>query len=102
MAKVAINGLGRIGRAAFKYCLKIMIFTNDSFTVDGKIIKVHNEKDPENLTWKELEIDIAFECNSFFIKKEDIINLVFICESFNNRRTIYLNQMQKRLALTTK
>ncbi len=104
MARIAINGLGRIGRSAFKilidnedvelvaindlvppenlaYLLKYdtvygryekeVISSKDSLVVDGKIIKVLSEKDPENLPWKELEIDIVLECTGLFTKKED-------------------------------
>jgi glyceraldehyde 3-phosphate dehydrogenase len=106
MTKVAINGLGRIGRAAFKiinekndldlvavndlvpidnlaYLLKLdtvygryekeILHTNDSFKIKGKTIKVLNEKDPEMLPWKELEVDIVFECTGFFTRKEDMM-----------------------------
>ena len=106
MARVAINGLGRIGRAAFKiinekneldlvavndlvptdnlaYLIKHdtvygryekeVLHTHDSFIINGKKIKVLNEKDPEKLPWKELEVDIVFECTGFFTKKEDMM-----------------------------
>ena len=106
MARVAINGLGRIGRAAFKiinekneldlvavndliptdnlaYLIKHdtvygryekeLTYTEDSFIIDGKKIKVLKEKDPEMLPWKELEVDIVFECTGFFTKKEDMM-----------------------------
>ncbi len=106
MARAAINGLGRIGRAAFKiisekndldlvavndlvptdnlaYLIKHdtvygryekeIIYTDDSFIMDGKTIKVLNEKNPEMLPWKELEVDIVFECTGFFTKKEDMM-----------------------------
>ena len=106
MARVAINGLGRIGRSAFKIMLenndlelvaindlvspenlcyllkydsvygryeKEVNYTNDSLIVNDKIIKVFNEKDPEYLPWKEMEIDIVFECTGFFLKKEDLL-----------------------------
>jgi len=105
MARVAINGLGRIGRAAFKiinenndlnlvavndlvptdnlaYLLKHdtvygryekeILHTDDSLIINGKTIKVLNEKNPEMLPWKELEVDIVFECTGFFTKKEDM------------------------------
>ncbi len=45
--------------------------TNDenSITVDGKRIVVLSEKDPENLPWKEMGIDIVLECTGFFCSK---------------------------------
>ena len=46
--------------------------TNDenSITVDGKKIIILSEKDPENLPWKEMGIDIVLECTGFFCSKE--------------------------------
>ena len=38
----------------------------DCIIVDGKEIKVLYESVPENLPWKELEVDIAMECSGFF------------------------------------
>ena len=40
-----------------------------SITVDGKQIKILSEKDPENLPWKALGIDIVLECTGFFCSK---------------------------------
>lgn len=42
---------------------------NDSILLDGKEIKVFAEKDPENLPWAELKIDVVLECTGFFTKK---------------------------------
>ena len=44
--------------------------TDDSITVDGKKIKVYAERDPENLPWKELGVDIVLECTGFFLSRE--------------------------------
>ena len=38
--------------------------------VDGKKYKVLSEKDPANLPWKELEVDIVLECTGFFRDRE--------------------------------
>ncbi len=43
---------------------------DSSITVDGKRITILSEKDPENLPWKELGIDIVLECTGFFCSKE--------------------------------
>ncbi len=43
---------------------------DDFIVVDGKKIKVYKEKEPINLPWKELDIDVVFECTGFFAKKE--------------------------------
>lgn len=42
----------------------------DSIIVDGKEIKIYKEQDPSNLPWKELDIDVVFECTGFFTSKE--------------------------------
>ena len=44
--------------------------TDDSIIVDGKKIKIYKEPDPSNLPWKELDIDVVFECTGFFTSKE--------------------------------
>ena len=41
-----------------------------SIIVDGKEIKIFKEADPSNLPWKELDIDVVFECTGFFTSKE--------------------------------
>ncbi|MFW9959587.1 MAG: type I glyceraldehyde-3-phosphate dehydrogenase [Candidatus Thorarchaeota archaeon] len=40
-------------------------------TVNGDEMKVLSEKDPANLPWKELDIDIVIESTGFFTKRED-------------------------------
>lgn len=44
--------------------------TENSIIVDGKEIKIFKESDPSNLPWKELDIDVVFECTGFFTSKE--------------------------------
>jgi glyceraldehyde 3-phosphate dehydrogenase len=105
MAKVAINGMGRIGRAALKIILDQpeldLVAVNDlmpldnlayllkydtaygryqhrveaaggALTVGGKTIKYLSERDPANLPWKDLGIDIVFECTGFFTQSEGL------------------------------
>lgn len=48
--------------------------TEDSIVVDGKYIRIYSEKDPNNLPWKELGVDVVFECTGFFTKKEDAMS----------------------------
>jgi len=105
MAKVAINGFGRIGRATFKIILDIpgldLVAVNDlvpadnltyllrydtvygryeknvtrrdnNIVVDGKAYPVYSEKDPAKLPWKELNVDLVFECTGLFTRKEDL------------------------------
>lgn len=105
MAKVAINGFGRIGRAAFKiildtpelelvgvndimpldnlaYLLKYdtaygryekSVETGDSaLIVDGKEYQFFAQRDPAQLPWDELDLDIVFECTGFFATEEGL------------------------------
>lgn len=106
--KVAVNGLGRIGRcitrAIFehpelykdielvavngpaaadvqKHLLKYdsihgrfsktVEVGNGSLVIDGQDVKLFHERDPRNLPWKELGVDIVFECTGIFTKHED-------------------------------
>lgn len=48
--------------------------TDNSIIVDGKEIRIYAEKDPVNLPWKELDVDVVFECTGFFTKKEDALS----------------------------
>lgn len=41
-----------------------------AFVVNGKEIKVVSERNPENLPWGELDIDIVLECTGLFASKE--------------------------------
>lgn len=104
MTKVAINGLGRIGRAVLKIVLDTpeldLVALNDlvppdnlayllkydtvygkypqvdsnsnSLTIAGKEYKYFQEKEPESLPWKDLEIDVVFECTGAFRKQEGL------------------------------
>lgn len=42
-----------------------------AITVNGDEIKVLSERDPANLPWKELDIDIVIESTGFFRKRQD-------------------------------
>ena len=105
MAKVAINGLGRIGRAAFKIVMDTpeleLVAVNDivpadnlaylikfdtvygryshkieedgkNLIVDGKKYPVFSQRDPAQLPWKDLGVDIVFECTGVFTKLDDL------------------------------
>ncbi|MGP3534948.1 type I glyceraldehyde-3-phosphate dehydrogenase [Microbacterium sp. RD1] len=45
-------------------------YDEDSITVDGKVIKAFAERDPANLPWGELGVDIVIESTGFFTKAE--------------------------------
>jgi glyceraldehyde 3-phosphate dehydrogenase len=104
MPKVAINGLGRIGRAALKLALEqpqldvvavneiaslenmVYLLRYDSvygryerqvdavdgkLVIDGKPLVYVSERDPEQLPWADLEIDLVLECTGRFTNRED-------------------------------
>lgn len=76
---VAINDLSSSEELAYllKYDTnhrnynKEVTFDEDGIIVDGKKTKVYKETEPENLPWKELGIDLVFECTGRFTKEED-------------------------------
>ena len=43
---------------------------DDNIIVNNKKIKIYSEKEPTNLPWKDLDIDIVFECTGLFTDKE--------------------------------
>jgi glyceraldehyde 3-phosphate dehydrogenase len=105
MAKVAINGMGRIGRAALKIILNTpeleLVAVNDLMpmdnlvyllrydtvygrydkkvegkagvlTVDGKDYKFFSERDPAQLPWGQLGIEVVLECTGAFTRNVDL------------------------------
>ena len=104
MKKIAINGLGRIGRLVLRlvandpsidvvaindlgkpedlaYLLKYdtnhgnfmkgsISYNETSIIIGGKEIKIYGEQDANNLPWRELGIDLVFECSGFYTSKE--------------------------------
>lgn len=104
MKKIAINGMGRIGRASLKIILDTpeldLVAVNDIATidniayllkydsvhgaldkevtiednkivVDGKSILYHNQRNPGELPWRKLEIDVVIESTGVFTQEED-------------------------------
>ena len=75
LAVVAINDLGDVKTNAhlLKYDSVHGVLANDvkaegnDLVIDGKAIKVCSERDPANLPWGELNVDIAFECTGIFL-----------------------------------
>ncbi|MEI6789931.1 MAG: type I glyceraldehyde-3-phosphate dehydrogenase [Myxococcaceae bacterium] len=103
MKRIAINGFGRIGRAALRIIqsrsdLQVVaindlnpidtlayLFKYDSvhgrfpgtiqvekdlLIVNGQPIKTCAERDPANLPWKGLEIDVVLECTGHFLSRD--------------------------------
>lgn len=44
--------------------------TESSIVVDGKEVVIYAEKDPKNLPWGKLGVDVVIECTGFFATKE--------------------------------
>lgn len=106
MKKIAINGFGRIGRAALRNILEANIplevvaindladaptlahlFKYDSvygtyskevsaeegfLIIEDKKIKVFSEKNPGDLPWSDLGVDLVLECTGVFRNKESL------------------------------
>jgi glyceraldehyde 3-phosphate dehydrogenase len=102
--KVAINGLGRIGRAALKLAVEhpeldvvavneigsldnmVYLLRYDTaygryerqveavegkLVIDGKPLVYLSERDPEQLPWGDLGVDLVLECTGRFTERED-------------------------------
>lgn len=41
----------------------------NGITIDGKLIRFYAERDPKNLPWKELGVDVVLECTGAFTSK---------------------------------
>lgn len=48
----------------------VSISDEDDMLVNGKMVRVLCERDPANLPWGELGIDIVFECSGIFTKRD--------------------------------
>jgi glyceraldehyde 3-phosphate dehydrogenase len=44
--------------------------SDDSITVEGKEIKIYAQRDPKDLPWGDLGVDVVLECTGFFTDKE--------------------------------
>jgi glyceraldehyde 3-phosphate dehydrogenase len=105
MTRIAINGLGRIGRAALKIIMDTpeleLVAVNDIVPIEnivyllkydtvygrydktvegdgekliigGKSLRYLSERDPAQLPWSSLGVDIVLECTGVFTKREDL------------------------------
>ena len=75
---VAINDLGKIEsnahllkydsiHGAIQNSIKV---ENDELIIDSSSIKYFSERNPENLPWGDLDIDIVFECTGIFTSRD--------------------------------
>ena len=103
--KVAINGLGRIGRSILKlvidnpsfelvavndlvdaenlayllrfdtvygrYSSSVVVDGND-LVIEGRKLRTLGNRDPLDLPWKELAVDLVFECTGAHTQREDL------------------------------
>ena len=75
---VAINDLGAVNVNAhlLKYDSVHGTFPgevssgSDSITVNGKTVKVLQERDPTKLPWKSMGVDVVYECTGIFTDKD--------------------------------
>ncbi|GAA2886037.1 type I glyceraldehyde-3-phosphate dehydrogenase [Streptomyces mexicanus] len=105
MPNVAINGLGRIGRAALKILQDVegveVVAVNDligvddlayllahdsvygrygkpvaidagALVIDGRRVPVYGARDPATLPWRDLGVDLVFECTGVFRREEEL------------------------------
>jgi len=49
---------------------KEVTHTQDSIVVDDAVVTVYSEKDPKNLPWGRLGVDVVLECTGFFASKK--------------------------------
>jgi glyceraldehyde 3-phosphate dehydrogenase len=103
--KVAINGLGRIGRAILKLVIdepsielvavndlvdvenlayllrfdtvhgrysKPVVIDGDDLVVAGRKLRTLSNRDPSDLPWKELGVELVFECTGALTRREDL------------------------------
>jgi glyceraldehyde 3-phosphate dehydrogenase len=103
--RVAINGLGRIGRAILKLVIEEprleLVAVNDlvdadnlayllrfdtvygryarpvaveggDLAVDGRRLRTLRSGDPSQLPWKDLGVDVVFECTGAFARRRDL------------------------------
>ena len=55
---------------------KEITYDEENIIIEGKKVRVYKEIDPTNLPWKELGIDLVFECTGKFTKEEDAMKHV--------------------------
>ncbi|MBR3898407.1 MAG: type I glyceraldehyde-3-phosphate dehydrogenase [Bacilli bacterium] len=53
-----------------KYLPEEISYDEENIIVKGRKIRIYKEMDPNNLPWKELEIDAVYECTGKFTEKE--------------------------------
>jgi len=103
--KVAINGLGRIGRAILRLVIdepafdlaavndlvdvenlayllrfdtvygryaKRVVVDGDNLIIGGRALRTLSSRDPVDLPWRELGVELVFECTGAFTRRDDL------------------------------
>ena len=103
--RIAINGLGRIGRAILKLAIddpslelvavndlvevgnlayllrfdtvygrysKSVVIDGADLVIAGRKLRMLRSRDPAELPWKELRVDLVFECTGMFARRDDL------------------------------
>ena len=76
---VAINDLADAEQLAYllkydtnhrNYRIDEISHTEDSIVIGNRKVRIYSEMDPKNLPWKEIDVDVVFECTGKFTDKE--------------------------------
>ncbi len=65
-----LSHLLKYDTAQGRYKENSISYNEENIIVDGKKIRVYKESDPENLPYKDLNVDVVLECTGFFTSKE--------------------------------
>ncbi len=52
------------------YKIESITSTDNSIVVDGKEIRIYSERNPQDLPWGELDVDVVIEATGFFASKD--------------------------------
>lgn len=85
-------------------------YIDDQIVVGNKSIKIYAEKDPNNLPWKDLNIDVVYECTGLFTSEEASLahinagakKVIISAPAKGNIKTIVYNVNHKTLDGTEK
>jgi len=111
---VAINDLTDAEQLAYllkydtnhrNYRIDEISYKDSLLVVGNREIKICSEKDPSNLPWKDLDVDIVFECTGLFTDKEKALShikagakkVIISAPATGDLKTIVYNVNEKTL-----
>lgn len=111
---VAINDLSDAEQLAYllkydtnhgNYCIDDIKNDENSIIIRGRKVNVYSEKDPALLPWKDLNIDVVFECTGLFTSEEKSMahitagakKVIISAPAKGNIKTIVYNVNHKEL-----